>query len=47
MNPVGVEYDQDDWLARLRDGAAEAELLNFDTDGAMSPIRGAMLAERS
>lgn len=45
--PVGVEYDQDAWLARLRGGAAEAELLAFDTDGAVSPIRGAMLAERS
>ena len=46
-NPVGVEYDEDDWLARLRGGTAEADLLTFDTDGAVSPTRGAMLAERS
>jgi catechol-2,3-dioxygenase len=42
-NPVGVEYDPDDWLARLRGGTAETILLSFDSHGAMSPIRGAMM----
>lgn len=45
-NPVGVEYDPDDWLTRLRDGQSESELLSFDSQGAVSPIRGAMMAER-
>ncbi len=42
-NPVGVEYDPDEWLARLRCGTAESELLTFDAKGAVSPIRGAMM----
>ena len=42
-NPVGVEYDPDDWLSRLRGGQAEAELLTMDSHGAVSPIRGAMM----
>ena len=46
-NPVGVEYDLDDWLARLRGGTAETELLAIDTGGAVSPIRGALMAERA
>ncbi len=41
-NPVGVEYDPDDWLARLRQGTAEATLLAFDPQGAVFAIRGAM-----
>jgi catechol-2,3-dioxygenase len=45
-NPVGVEYDPEDWLARLRDGTAERELLAIDAKGAVSPIRGAMTAAR-
>ncbi len=44
MNPVGVEYDPDEWLARLRAGATENELLAIDTTADVSPIRGAMLA---
>ena len=46
-NPVGVEYDPGDWLARLRGGAAETELLAVNTGGAVSPIRGAMMADRA
>ena len=46
-NPVGVEYDPDAWLARLRGGAAETELLAVNTGGAVSPIRGAMMADRA
>jgi hypothetical protein len=45
-NPVGVEYDPDEWLARLRRGTPEAELLTMDTTRAVSPIRGAMMAMR-
>ena len=43
-NPVGVEYDPDAWLARLRGGAAAKEMLTIDATGAVSPIRGAMMA---
>ena len=46
-NPVGVEYDPDDWLARLRSGIAETELLAIDASGAVSPIRGAMMELQS
>ncbi len=46
-NTVGVEYDPDDWLTRLRGGRAETELLSFDSLGAVSPIRGAMMAVQS
>lgn len=46
-NPVGVEYDPDDWLTKLRDGVAETEMLSFDSKGAISPIRGAMTAVSS
>jgi catechol-2,3-dioxygenase len=42
-NPVGVEYDPDEWYSRMCGGAAESELLRFDADGPVSPIRGAML----
>ena len=43
-NPVGVEYDLDAWLARLRGGASAKEMLTIDATGAVSPIRGAMMA---
>ena len=43
-NPVGVEYDPDAWLARLRDSASAKEMLTIDATGAVSPIRGAMMA---
>jgi catechol 2,3-dioxygenase-like lactoylglutathione lyase family enzyme len=46
-NPVGVEYDPDEWLAKLRRGAADSELLAFDSQGAVSPIRGTMMAVKS
>ena len=41
-NPVGVEYDPDAWLARLRAGEPASALLAPMTDGAPSPIRGAL-----
>ncbi|MGY6551516.1 MAG: VOC family protein [Erythrobacter sp.] len=40
QNPVGTEYDPADWLARLRAGASEAQLLAIDLDAPVSPIRG-------
>lgn len=43
-NPIGVEYDPDDWLARLRAGTPESELLERKEDLPVSPIRGAMTA---
>jgi catechol-2,3-dioxygenase len=42
-NPVGVEYDPEDWLRRLRAGTPEAELLALDCAAEASPIRGALL----
>ncbi|MEE4350114.1 MAG: VOC family protein [Pacificimonas sp.] len=42
QNPVGVEFDPDDWLERLRVGEAEADLLKIDVNEDASPIRGAL-----
>ena len=39
-NPIGVEYDPEDWLARLRAGAPPSEFLLRQTDEPISPIRG-------
>lgn len=39
-NPVGVEYDPDDWLARLREGAPVTDFLIRRSDTPISPIRG-------
>jgi catechol-2,3-dioxygenase len=43
-NPIGVEFDPDAWLARLRAGASEPEFLTRTTDLPVSPIRGAAMA---
>jgi hypothetical protein len=43
-NPIGVEFDPDDWLTRLRAGAPWSELLERKVDLPVSPIRGAMMA---
>jgi catechol-2,3-dioxygenase len=40
-NPVGVEFDPNDWLARLRGGQDESGFLSRHTDEPVSPIRGA------
>jgi len=42
QNPVGTEYDPDDWLARLRSGVPAAQLLAVDAAAEVSPIRGRM-----
>jgi len=40
INPIGVEYDPDEWLARLRAGAPEAEFLTRRVHLPVSPVRG-------
>ena len=39
-NPIGVEYDPDAWLARLRAGAPASEFLERRTHAPVSPVRG-------
>ncbi|MFI4987742.1 MAG: VOC family protein [Alphaproteobacteria bacterium] len=43
-NPIGVEYDPDDWLARLRAGAPASDFLTRKVDLPVSPLRGAGLS---
>jgi len=40
LNPVGVEFDPEDWLARLRGGAPDSDLLVRKIHEPISPIRG-------
>jgi len=39
-NPIGVEFDPDAWLERLRAGTPPAEFLVRQCDQPVSPIRG-------
>lgn len=41
-NPIGVEYDPEDWLARLRGGTPEADLLLRQIHEPVSPVRGSL-----
>jgi catechol-2,3-dioxygenase len=41
-NPIGVEYDPEDWLARLRAGAPMSDFLVREIHKPASPIRGAL-----
>jgi catechol-2,3-dioxygenase len=41
-NPVGVEYDPQEWLAQRKSGVAVAELLQRRVHQPVSPIRGAL-----
>jgi catechol 2,3-dioxygenase-like lactoylglutathione lyase family enzyme len=41
-NPIGVEYDPDEWLARLKSGTPASELLVRRSHEPVSPIRGAL-----
>jgi len=41
-NPVGVEYDPEDWLARMRAGTPASEFLDRKVHEPQSPIRGAL-----
>lgn len=40
VNPIGVEFDPDDWLRRLNAGATVHELLQRTVHEPVSPIRG-------
>ena len=40
LNPVGVEFNPDEWLAKLRAGAPESEFLVRSGHEPVSPIRG-------
>lgn len=40
LNPIGVEFDPDDWLRRRRAGTAAQELLQRSVHLPVSPIRG-------
>jgi catechol-2,3-dioxygenase len=44
VNPVGVEFDPDVWLARLRSGTPSCAMLVRESDQPVSPIRSAGLA---
>jgi catechol-2,3-dioxygenase len=39
-NPIGVEYDPEDWLARLRGGAPVSDFLARPVHEPVSPLRG-------
>ena len=39
-NPLGVEFDPEEWLARLRSGAPESDFLLRRTHEPVSPLRG-------
>lgn len=41
-NPIGVEYDPEEWLARMRAGAPMSDFLVRRVHEPMSPIRGAL-----
>ena len=40
LNPLGVEFDPDDWLAQLRAGTPESEFLWRQGHEPVSPLRG-------
>ena len=41
-NPVGVEYDPEDWLAQIRAGKTASDFLIRQIHEPVSPIRGAL-----
>lgn len=41
-NPVGVEYDPEDWLAQVRAGKSFSDFLERKVHEPVSPIRGAL-----
>ena len=41
VNPIGVEYDPEEWLARMRAGTPAAEFLARKNHLPVSPVRGA------
>lgn len=42
-NPIGVEFDPEDWLAQVRDGAALSDFLPRRVHLPVSPVRGAAM----
>ncbi len=42
INPIGVEYDPEEWLAEVRSGTAVERLLARQRDLPVSPIRSAV-----
>lgn len=42
-NPIGVEFDPEDWLAQVRDGAALSDFLPRRAHLPVSPVRGAAM----
>jgi catechol 2,3-dioxygenase-like lactoylglutathione lyase family enzyme len=44
-NPIGTEFDPEDWLAQLRAGAPALDLLVRRVHEPMSPIRGALAGQ--
>lgn len=44
INPVGVEFDPEDWLAQVRAGASFSDFLERRVHEPVSPIRGALSA---
>ena len=42
INPIGVEYDPDEWLAEVRSGTPVEGLLTRMSDLPVSPIRSAV-----
>ncbi len=41
-NPIGVEYDPEDWLKKVRAGTRASEFLRRGTHQPVSPIRGSV-----
>lgn len=41
-NPIGIEYDPDEWLTKLRASESLDELVNLHAAEPISPIRGAL-----
>ena len=41
-NPVGVEFDPDEWLTKLRAGAPESDFLERRVHEPVSPVRGSI-----
>ena len=46
-NPIGVEYDPEEWLARMQAGAHESDFLLRRVHEPVSPIRGAIAVRPS
>jgi catechol-2,3-dioxygenase len=42
-NPIGVEYDPEEWLVRMKAGAPDAEFLLRHAHLPVSPVRGAAM----